>query len=260
MADFEHDGIAVFAISYDSVSVLAGFAEKHGIAYPLLSDEGSVVITRLGMLNDRVYEQHAAYGVAPREQHMGTPYPGVFLLDERGVVIDRRFQQSYRERETAVGLLEQGFGGHASTHGSEHRGGSAGVAVRAALDSETFRFFQRLWLTVELTVDPGLHIYGRPIPDGFVPLSVEVAPAENVTVGEPVWPRPHPFRIEGLGEQFQVYEGTVTLALPVTFTARDMGDQTVRVTVRYQACSDADCLMPAAVSLELPVRLAGLVS
>jgi len=175
-------------------------------------------------------------------------------------VIDRRFQQSYRERETAAGILEQGFGGHASTHGSEHRGGSAGVAVRAALDSETFRFFQRLWLTVELTVDPGLHIYGRPIPDGYVPLSVEIAPAENMVVGEPVWPETRPFRVEGLDEQFQVYEGTVALALPVTFTARGMSDQTVRVTVRYQACSAADCLTPAAVILELPVRTADLVS
>ncbi len=34
----ERNGIALFAISYDSVTILAAFAAKHGIGYPLLSD------------------------------------------------------------------------------------------------------------------------------------------------------------------------------------------------------------------------------
>ena len=38
------------------------------------------------------------------------PYPGEFLLDERGVVTQKRFQKNYRERETSQAILEQGFG------------------------------------------------------------------------------------------------------------------------------------------------------
>jgi hypothetical protein len=253
-ADFERQNIAVFAISYDSVAILATFAAKYGITYPLLSDEGSKVIRELGLFNERVYEQHAAYGVNPQDRHWGTPYPGTFLLDESGTVTEKRFYQSYRERETGAGLLADGFHAESSIHDSEVRSGSEGVSVRAWLDSTTYRYFQRLRLSVELTIEPGLHIYGSPIPEGYAPLSVEVAPIEGLEVREAVMPEPHPFQIEGLDEQFVVHEGSVLVTVPVTFAKRDAGDQVLQVSVRYQACSTSDCLMPASVSLELPVK------
>ena len=92
------------------MDVLATFAAKQHITYTLLSDEGSTVIRALGLFNEHVFEHHAAYGVPQRDHHWGVPYPGVFLLDEQGYVRHKRFQQSYRERETGVALLEQGFG------------------------------------------------------------------------------------------------------------------------------------------------------
>ena len=250
----------MFAISYDPVDVLAAFAQRHAITYPLLSDEGSRVIRALGMLNEDVERHHAAYGVTTQPHHRGVPYPGAFLLDEQGVVVEKRFQQSYRERETGSGILERGFGVESSRHGAEARGGSEGVTVHAWLDSPTYRFFQRVWLTVELTVAPGLHLYGRPLPEGYIPLSVEVAPVEGLAVGEPAFPEPHPFRVAGLDEQFYVYDGTLRAALPLTMTRRDAGDLRLPVTVRYQACSASDCLMPATVTLELPLAATPLVS
>ena len=240
------------------MDVLRGFADKHGIAYTLLSDEGSKVIRQLGLLNEHVYEHHAAYGVPKQDHHWGVPYPGAFLLDERGRVIQKRFQQSYRERETGGGILEQGFAVESSRHGPEAVGQSEGVKVRAYLDSETYRFFQRLWLTVEFTIDAGLHVYGRPIPEGYIPLSIAVAPLEGLVVGEPRWPAPHPYRVEGLDEALSVYEGNVAVSLPLTFT-QEGADQALLVSVRYQACSDTDCFLPSTITLQAPVKAADLV-
>ena len=240
--------------------MLSAFAGKHGITYPLLSDADSAVIRRLGLLHEDVV---AGVGISSgplRPDQVGMAYPGVFLLDEQGVVTSKRFFASFRQRETGVALLEQGFGVAATEFGAVAEGGSEGVRVRASLDSDTYRPFQRLWLTLQVAVANELHIYGRPIPDGYTPLSVEVAPMEGLTVGEPEWPPPHPFRIDGLDEQFMVYEGAVALALPITFGTRDAGDLTLHITVRYQACSSTDCLMPASVALELPVRAAALVT
>ena len=237
------------------MEVLHGFAEKHGITYTLLSDEGSKVIRDLGLLNKQVYEQHAAYGVPKQDRHWGVPYPGVFLLDAQGYVMQKRFQQSYRERETGVGVLEQGFGIASSEHGPEAMGQSEGVKVRAYLDSDTYRFFQRLWLTVELTIEPGLHVYAQPIPEGYIPLAIEVAPIEGMVVDHPQWPTPHPFHVAGLDEAFYVYEGKVTVSLPVTLTQE--GDhQMLQIMVCYQACSPTDCFLPSAIALQLPVRSA----
>ena len=103
-------GVALFAISYDSIAILRAFATEHGISFPLLSDEGSHVIRSLGLLNERVQEDHAVYGIQPNPRHVGVPYPGVFVLDERGVVVRKRFHDSYRERDTGSGLIAHDLG------------------------------------------------------------------------------------------------------------------------------------------------------
>ena len=244
-----------FAISYDSVDVLAAFAAKQQITYALLSDEGSKVIRELGMLNEHVYEHHAAYGIAKRDHHWGVPYPGVFLLDEQGCVKEKRFQQSYRERETGVAVLERGFGLESSVHGTSAHARCEGVRIAARTDSSTYRAFQRLWLTVEMEIDAGLHIYGQPIPNGFIPLTVDITPAEGRSVGTPEFPPPVPHRFKGLNEEFYIYEGTLTVTVPLTFVD-DADDAIVEVVVRYQACSDElGCLMPQTVTLQVPVRV-----
>ena len=255
MPDFASEDIALFAISYDAVDVLRTFADTYGITFHLLSDEGSTVMRTLGLLNEHVYEQHAAYGIPQQDRHWGVPYPGVFLLDTHGRVMQKRFQQSYRERETGVGVLEQGFGLQGTTRGAEVITQSADLQVHASLDSPSYRFFQRLWLTVELTIAPGLHIYGRPIPAGYIPLTLEVAPLAGMVVGEPTWPVPQPYRVAGLAEEFCVYAGTIKVSLPVTLT-EEGGDQTLQVTVHYQACSESDCFVPQTLKLALPVQAA----
>jgi peroxiredoxin len=109
-ADYERQNIALFGVSYDSVEVLAGFTERYGIDFPLLSDEGSRVIRELGLLNERLAEHQAFYSREMRPHQFGVPYPGAFLLDEQGIITARRFYSSYRVRETGAGLLESGFG------------------------------------------------------------------------------------------------------------------------------------------------------
>jgi hypothetical protein len=236
------------------VDVLARFAAAHGVTFPLLSDEGSKVIRGLGRLDEQVYEHHAAFGVTDREDRFwGVPYPGEFLLDERGVVTQKRFRKNYRERETSQAILEQGFGMGASSHGPEARGEAGGVAVRTFLDAEAYRISQRLRVNVEVVVPSGWHLYGLPIPEGDVPLSVSVAPVEGLEVGEPVLTPPHPFRVEGLQEQFFVYDGKVSVAVPAVFT-KSVGDQTLHVEVRFQACSSDQCQRPNGVRLDLRVK------
>ena len=254
------NNIAVFAVSYDSVSILREFATKHGVRYPLLSDEGSQVMRSLGLINERVQEDHAFYGIQPNPKHVNLPYPGVFVLDAAGTITHKRFHQSYRVRDTGSGLIAETLGILDGAQGPEMAATGDTVGLRAWLDSATYCAFQRLRLTVELTIAPGFHVYAAPIPKGYVPLRVEVAPIEGLELWPMRWPSPHPFKVEGLDEEFRVHEGTVRGSLPLAFTAPPgAGDQVIRVTVRYQACSSTTCLAPAAVPVEIPVREAALV-
>lgn len=253
------NGVALFAISYDAVDVLAAFAAEHDITYPLLSDEGSRVMRELGLINERVQDDHAVYGIKPNPRHVDLPYPGVFVLNGDGVITDKRFHDSYRERETGRGLVAQALGIFAEPSAPAVMDGPV-VAARAWLDSPTYVWFQRLTLTVELTIAPGLHVYGAPVSDGLTPLSVEIDALDGLEVGPARWPAPRSFELPGLGDHLSVHAGVVRGTVPLTFTAvPGTGDHLIGITVRYQACDDAASLMPSSVRLQLPVREAALV-
>lgn len=94
-------GIALFAISNDPVPHLAEFADEEGVTFPLLSDDGSAFIRRLGILNDLI---------DPGEPRYGIPFPGVYALSADGSVLRKYFYQHYRERIAPLGILLDAYG------------------------------------------------------------------------------------------------------------------------------------------------------
>src|SRR5580765_1441847 len=89
-------GLGLAAISYDPVPVLADFAGRRGITFPLLSDAGSATIRRYGILNTTIDPSNELYGY---------PFPGTYFVDRRGVVTSRVFEPIYQERSTISSLL-----------------------------------------------------------------------------------------------------------------------------------------------------------
>jgi AhpC/TSA family len=256
--DLAANGVALFAISYDSVEVLRNFADAHGITFPLLSDEGSHAMRGLGLINDRVQEDHAVYGIQPNPRHVNLPYPGLFVLDSDGLVTQKRFYESYRERDTGTGLLAQVLGVFKEPS-APVVATSSPVTVRAWLDSPTYVFFQRLMLTVEVSIDSGFCICAEPARGGATPLSIAIDPLEGLDVGTACWPSSRRIARPGFNDGLWVYEGIVRGTVPLTFAAAPGGgDHIVGVTVRYQACDGASCLDPSSVQLRVPVREAAL--
>ena len=246
--------MALFAISYDPVEVLRVFAASHGITYPLLSDAGSLTIRRLGMLDEDLARHHAEFGISTREDQQGVAYPGVFLIDRNGVVVKKRFQKNYRIRDTGAGLVEAVLGVPAGERDVEQTVQRGVVRAQFSLDSPAYRPYQQLQLTAMLTIESGWHVYAMPVPEGYIPLSLEVMPVQGLEVGKVTWPEPHPFRFEGLEEQFFVLEGTVRGTVPLTFAfLPGTGTKTVRAVIRFQACSTTECLRPEEVRFALPV-------
>jgi len=90
-------GFGLAAISYDPVTVLADFATRRGISFPLLSDVGSRVIREYGILNATVPPTN-------RDQY-GIPFPGTFFVDRSGVVTSRVFENAYQERDTIASVM-----------------------------------------------------------------------------------------------------------------------------------------------------------
>jgi len=255
-AALAEQGVALFAVSYDSVETLRVFGDNHGIQFPLLADEGSQVIRALGLLDEHLDEHHAEFGSGVRDDQRGVCYPGVFVLDERGVVAERRFQRNYRVRESGASVLAQALAIAAPESGPALDVAHEQVQIRAGVDSPTYWRYQRLYAVVEVDIATGWHVYSAPTPEGYTPLSIKVA-GDATVVGQPVWPEPVSFRVADLDEEFWIFDGTVRIAVPFEFVIQrgePMGDRTVQVIVDYQACSAISCDLPRQAMFNLVVR------
>lgn len=242
------DEVAVLALSYDPVSTLTTFAAKHEITYPLLADVGSKAITEIGLLNTGIEAERAYWGRTVEERHIGLPYPGTFILDEDGVVVERIFEASHRLRPGGSLLLDKmGIDTDATEVVS-----AEGPAVAAAAWVDTPEYFpnQLINLTVRIGVDPEYHVYVPPNPDGFTNVAISVDAPAGVFVHDHVLPAGHPFEMAGFDEVFTVAEGEFDVQIPF-YVLEDTGHVTLPVRVDYQACSDDTCLVPDSVEVML---------
>ena len=266
-AELEAAGVQVYAVTYDPQEALAKFAEKHGISYQLLSDEGSEVIRRFGILNTLIDPDDPARHPATGQSFYGIPYPGTYITDEDGVVTEKSFFTRYEQRVSAGTILDRALGRvllHEEAPQEELRERMA--TITAFLADEALRRDVASTLYVRVAMDEGFHIYAEPLPEGFVPTTVAVGPVEGLEVGEAAYPATHPREFPELGVTLPVYDGTAVIAVPVTATpalfAATPGEPKVAaipVKVTYQACSETVCHRPRTVEIVLEAPLAGLV-
>lgn len=246
-------GVAVYAISYDPADVLAAFALKRGVTFPLLSDVGSVVIRRLGLLNDHLDQQHAYFGVETTDRHRGIPHPGMFLLDEDGVVQDKVFEQQHRTRLSAPAMVETLLRGPSTRPTTSALAESDGVRVAVSVNQDFYRPYQKLLLTVRITIPQGTHVYAEPSSDGLTGLNCVIEPVEGLDAG--TLELPPSSTIDAAGEPLDGYEGDVAGRIWFAIN-KFQGDVTLHIGVRYQACTDFLCYPPA--GLRIPLELRGV--
>jgi AhpC/TSA family protein/cytochrome c biogenesis DsbD-like protein len=248
LEQFEAANVAVFAISYDPRDSQQAFAEEFGITYPLLADPNHAVIEATGILNTLVEPEENVYGI---------PFPGSFVIGTDGAVEEKLFFQNYRTRASAATVLRDGLGLDFEVENHPHADASGdGVTISATLGGDGMVFAEVSILYVDIDLDEGLHLYGQPIPEGFIPTEVSVKAPEGVEVAETRYPSTVPFQIEGIDEEFHTFEaGQIRIAVPINNGLREGDSFPLSVTVSYQACTDRECYLPQKRTLELDVPL-----
>ncbi len=239
----EASGIVPFALSYDTPETLRAFAAARGITYPLLSDEGSVFIRALGILNTTV---------EPTNEHYGIPYPGVYFIGTDGRVEDKVFHDGHRTRDAAATALREHFGLTVAGNGPREQQEGDGIVAIASLDTGLFVRGERIGLRVTIQIAPGIHLYGQPLPDGYIPTTVEMTVPETVTVEPVQYPPPHTLHTDWLDEELPVYDGAITLTTALIFTEQ-REDLTITAALHYQACTMDECFLPQRLTFQLPM-------
>ena len=95
VAEMAKRGYRMAAISYDQPETQARFIAERQIKYPLLSDPKSEIIDRYGLRDPQYKEGSKAYGV---------PRPVIFILDRKGVIKAKLYEETYKTRPP-VGLV-----------------------------------------------------------------------------------------------------------------------------------------------------------
>ncbi|MBT5775528.1 MAG: redoxin domain-containing protein [Dehalococcoidia bacterium] len=245
---FDAADVAVFAISYDPLDSQQAFAEEFAISYPLLADPDHAAIEATGILNTLVEPEESVYGI---------PFPGSYVIGTDGTVEEKLFFQNYRNRASAATVLRDGLGLDFEVENHPHADVSGeGVSISATLGGEAMVFAEVSILYVDIDLDDGLHLYGQPIPEGFIPTEVSVEAPEGVEVAETRYPATVPFHIEGIDEEFHTFEaGRIRIAVPINNGLREGDTFPLTVNVSYQACTDRECYLPQNRTLELDVPL-----
>lgn len=210
-----------------------------------MSDTDSSVIRDYGLLNEDIEPDHEWYGI---------PRPGSYLVAAGGAVADKSFYESHQVRASAEDMLYRGFG-------VEYAEEKATIAEAPHLKARAFfvggsvRRQQVVRLAVELDIAVGLHVYGAPLPEGYIPLEITVQPHAALEVGAAQYPPASPFRFEALDETVPAYSGQFEVAFECRGVGEDRDEALeIDVELRYQACDGEQCFMPQTLALKVPLR------
>jgi len=254
-------GLAV--ITYDSQEILKGFAEKRGIAFPLLSDRGSQVIRAFGLLNGELPPDHRFFGI---------PHPGTFVCDPQGKVIARYFEDSYRDRVTVgmiaaslgVGDSGTGLGGGLDRPGTEPtRESREPVTITAFASDGVIAPGNRFSLVVEIRPREGFHVYA-PGEHDYRPVRLTVEPQLGLQFHPVEYPEAEIYVYEPLDERVPVYSRPFRLVQEVTLpVSRETGELarqpgaslTLTGSLQIQACTADKCYPPREVPLSWKLAL-----
>lgn len=113
-------------------------------------------------------------------------------------------------------------------------------------------------IAVVLKIRPGFHINAREkSAEYLIAPDLKADPPAGFKAGEVSYPKGTLENFSFSKTPLNVYQGTVTLRMPITALASvPLGEQHIPMKLRYQACSTEICLPPTTVTLDAIINVA----
>ena len=242
---FENRGVRIAAISNDSPEALENFAERTSIGFPLLSDPDSAVIRAFGVLNEEVPKDHQFFGI---------PHPVEFLIGPDRVVREKFHEESYRDRFTAGRVLVRHLGSESGA--ARTTASTSHLKLTAWASDAVVRGGNRFALALDIDLAEKMHVYAPEV-TGYIPIAWSMEESNGLTHYEVEYPESRTLHLEAIDESVPVYEGSFRLMRDVMIgqspelgSLLTDGRLTIRGRLRYQACDDRMCYLPATLPLE----------
>lgn len=241
----ETNGIRIAAISYDSQEILADFARKRVIGFPLLADKGSETIRRFGLLN---------FNMTPGLRSYGVPHPVDFLVAPDGTVIRKYFVPNYQHRVTGSAVALREFG-TVNPDAPVLTLQSGTLAVQIGFPSAKAFAGQEVAFFARFALEPGWHIYGAPLPNSYTTTAVTFE-GPSVVDQRLELPQAEMLTFPTLGETLPVYSGSFQgIGVLVLKHPLPEGKLVLPGRLSFQQCSDTVCEPPQTLPFELALTL-----
>ena len=270
-------GLGLATISYDPPEVLAAFVRQHGITFPMLSDVGSETIKRYGILNTVAMEllrpdagndpaladDIKMYVGGSSARAAGIAFPGTFILDRKGAVTSRFFEDFYVNRNTVSSVMAR-LGTGQPVAASKIAGGQLDLTTYPS--DSAIAPGNRITLSLDIVPRRGTHVYA-PGATNYRVVALNIEPQPFVRVLPAAYPPSEIYFFKPLNERVPVYQKPFTLLQEVVIEGtpqaqaalRGKDSLTLRGTLQYQACDDKVCFNPAELPLSWTLTLRPLV-
>ncbi len=182
------------------------------------------------------------------------------------MVVAKFFNDSYKKRDSPELYLDAALGRiELAEEAPRTSTANPEVRITAAIHggNGTIRQGIRRKLVLRFELSEGLHLYGRPVPEGMLPLTITAAGPEGLVFDEPVYPPTDSLRLPGVEATLPVWKESFDVALPFYADSRLVSEMrpletdqvTLEIEIRYQACDEQQCLLPVTEELSLDVPL-----
>ncbi len=237
------------AISYDSRAVLRNFAERRHITYPLLSDVDSRIIRGWGLLNETVEANSPVYGI---------PYPGTYVISASGKIVAKYFEDDYKERMPVFEIL-RGMGTAPGVPHAIHE--TRHLKLASSASTTVVHPNQRVTLSVDIALNPKMHVYAPGVEGYFaIDWNTQQTPAARFEAVQ--YPAARKLHLAAINETVPAYLDSFRLAEDIVISTEpnvkpllnEKGELMLHGTLRYQACDDRVCYIPATVPLQWTFR------
>lgn len=112
---------------------------------------------------------------------------------------------------------------------------------------------QLVTLSVDVSLAPRMHVYAPGV-KGYIAIDWRMDTTPAAKVETPRFPKPAVMHLAAIGETVPVYASDFRLARDVVFGAVAPGEVILTGVLRYQACDDRTCYVPAEVPLRWVFR------
>jgi hypothetical protein len=182
------------------------------------------------------------------------------------MVVAKFFHDTYKKRDSPEILIDAALGRLVLADDVPSvSGGDEEVRISASIHGGKGTIRQGILrqLVIRCELGEGIHIYGKPVPEGMIPTTVSVSAPPGLVVEDPIFPPTEILRLESMDMELPVWSGTVDIIVPfyaigvLASETRPLDSDTaeIEVGIRYQACNDEVCFPPKTEKLVLQPEL-----